>query len=162
MRLYISLSLSLYIYTYILNRYLSEKITPLYQLRVPFRLKLGGALLNRVNNHVKCTVQIFHGGVQTGSTKVSQLVPTSQTQLKAANMGIGIGGSFESTATATATAAAESDGVLRKCSFNEWVDFSDVSLNVGDIPYACRLIFNFYSKNNHALGWCGKSKDRTE
>jgi hypothetical protein len=98
--------------------------TPLYKVRDPFRLRIKHAFFAKSHNHLKCTMQVFHGGVQLGQTLVTELTPSRSMH-----------------------------GNMRRCDFDSWLQYDDVALC--NLPQACRLIFQLYSKNNHPAGWCG-------
>lgn len=99
--------------------------TPIYKVQMPFRLRLGYAMFKKSHNHLKCTMQVLHGGIQIG--------PTLTTDLRDTILIEGIG--------------------TRKCDFNVWMQVTDMSFS--QLPQGCRIIFNLYSKNNHPVGWCG-------
>jgi len=98
--------------------------TPIYKVNVPFRLKIGQAFIAKSHNHLKCTMQVLHGGVQLGPTLTTELATTHPVR-----------------------------GTLRRCDFQSWLEFDDML--VSNLPQACRVIFQLYSKNNHPVGWCG-------
>lgn len=102
--------------------------TPIYQVHEPFRIKLGYAIFGKVHNHLKCNMQIFHGGVQFGATRSTEVVPSTKLDNKIS-------------------------GGLLKCTFDTWIRYDDITF--GNLPQGCRVIFNLYSKNNHPVGWCG-------
>lgn len=107
------------------NRLSNIEYTPIYKVHTPFRIRLGHVLFARKHNHIKCNVKILHGGVCFAQV-TTELVDA-----------VPLGG----------------DKGLRQCNFDKWLEFADLA--VGDLPQACRIIFQLYSKNNHAAGWCG-------
>ena len=107
------------------NRLSNMEYTPIYKVRTPFRLRLGHVLFARKHNHLKCNIKILHGGVLVGE-KTTALVTT-----------VPLGGNTG----------------IRRCDFDKWIEFGEIT--VGDLPQACRVIFQLYSKNNHPVGWCG-------
>ena len=77
----------------------NNKSIPAYRLKDPFRFKILNVLFPKSNNHVKCSISIFHAGLQFGKTITTDKYPT---QLKGLS--------------------------LRRCEMNQWVDFADVTV----------------------------------
>lgn len=110
------------------SRLSNIEYTPIYKVRTPLRIRLGHVLFTRKHNHLKCTVQVVHGGVKLGQVTTELVEAVSMD-------GTGVGGG------------------IKRCTFDRWLEFGEMI--IGDLPQACRVIFQFYSKNNHAVGWCG-------
>ena len=107
------------------NRLSNIEYTPIYKVRTPLRLRLGHVLFARKHNHLKCNIKVLHGGVKIG----------------------------EVTTDLVSTVPLVGSTGIRRGDFDQWIEFDE--MNVGDLPQACRVIFQLYSKNNHPAGWCG-------
>jgi len=120
------------------SKKLNSELSPIYKFKEILKFKIGHVIFEKAHNHLKCSIQVFHGDIQFGKTKHTALYPTNSI--------------IEETASIMGQLAVN---YVKRCDFDCMIDFSDSGLKYSDIPLGARVILNFYSKNNHPVGWTG-------
>lgn len=104
--------------------------TPSVQVKSTFKVKLSKVITYKSHNHVKAALRIFHGAQQLGKTVMTDL--------------------FE---TKAYSALTNKNVAYKWCEFDKWIEFKDMPIQ--QIPYSARLYIEFFSRNNHSLGYFG-------
>jgi len=125
-----------------------------HSLRESIRIRIHSATIGRAHNHLRCTAQIFHGGVQLGKTLSVPLTATRSMRVEGNHRtAVVIDCASHSSDSFVFLHSLHAAQTVYRAEFNCWLQHDDVTYR--NLPRAARIIFKLFSKNNHPAGWCG-------